>query len=377
MKQYGLPSPERGTGLAAHDFVQGFCAPELVLTRARRVDGTPTVPARWLQRLDTVLQAMDIDPALLTHKGARWLEAVRMMDRAAEQKACARPAPCPPVTLRPRKLSVTQVETWMSDPYSIYARHVLRLKKLEPLEKAPDNADRGTFLHAVMEEFVKAAPGAIPTGAKKTLLDIGNDLQSRRADDAGFWDFWWPRFDRLAGWVVDHEKEWRTQAMPVKSEVKGSMTLQGPVGDFTLTARADRIDRFGDGTYALIDYKSGGTFSKSKIVSGDSPQLPLEGLILQAGGFENIPAGEPGWLGYWIMTGGNPPGDVKAADSDLGDVLSRAHDGLRDLIRRFDDPVTPYFSVPDPDRAPRFNDYEHLARLQEWTALGEATEDAA
>ncbi len=122
MKQFGLPSPERGTGLAAHDFVQGFCAPEVVLTRARRVDGAPTVPARWLQRLDTVLQAMDIDPALLTNKGGRWLEAVRAMDRATEQRACVRPAPCPPVNLRPRKLSVTQVETWMSDPYSIYAQ---------------------------------------------------------------------------------------------------------------------------------------------------------------------------------------------------------------------------------------------------------------
>ncbi len=163
----------------------------------------------------------------------------------------------------------------------------------------------------------------------------------------------------------------------MKSEVKGSMTLPGPAGDFTLTVRADRIDRLNDGTYALIDYKSGGTFSKSKIESGDSPQLPLEGLIVQAGGFENIPAGEPGWLGYWVMIGGNPPGDVKAADRDLGDVLSCAHDGLIDLIKRFDNPTTPYFSVPDPDRAPRFNDYAQLARLQEWAALGEAAEEAA
>ncbi|MFM2044075.1 MAG: double-strand break repair protein AddB, partial [Pseudomonadota bacterium] len=44
--------------------------------------------------------------------------------------------------------------------------------------------------------------------------------------------------------------------------------------------------------------------------------------------------------------------------------------GLRDLIRRFDDPATPYASVPRPDWAPRYSDYGHLARIAEWSAGG-------
>src|SRR3546814_14486973 len=35
---FGLPLPERGIGLAAHDFYQAFCAPPVYLTRADTVD---------------------------------------------------------------------------------------------------------------------------------------------------------------------------------------------------------------------------------------------------------------------------------------------------------------------------------------------------
>ena len=51
---FGLPLPERRIGLTAHDFTQCFSTPEIVLTRALRVEGTPSVPSRWLLRLDAV-----------------------------------------------------------------------------------------------------------------------------------------------------------------------------------------------------------------------------------------------------------------------------------------------------------------------------------
>ncbi len=368
MKRFGLPAPERGTGLSAHDFAQGFCARDVVLTRARRIDGTPAVPARWLQRLDTVLQALKIDPKEITREGERWLDLVRRMDRAPAQKSYPRPAPVPPVSLRPRELSATRIETWMSDPYSIYARYVLRLKKLDALEKAPDAADRGNFLHHVMDRFVKDHPATLPADAAKKIIAYGSDHLARRADDPGFWDFWWPRFERLANWTAAHERDWRRTSTPVKTEVPGEMTL----GNFTLTAKADRIDRLSNGSYAIIDYKSGGAFSKSKIASGESPQLPLEGLIAQAGGFEDVASGNVGWLGYWVMTGGEPPGEVECLDDNVADTLAETRAGLEALIKLYDDPKTAYHAIPDPDRAPRYNDYEQLARVQEWTALGDA-----
>lgn len=376
MAAFGLPPPERRIGMAAHDFVQGFCAPRVVMTRAKRVDGVPAVPSRWLQRLDTVLEALGCPANSLTAPAAPYRALARMLERPDIAAPVSRPAPCPPVALRPRELPVTGVETWTRDPYGIYARYILRLRKLEPLEKKPDAAERGTLLHEVMAELTAASREGLPPDTAAFLCDIGSRLLHERADDPGFWDFWWPRFVRLAEWIAGHEDEWRRETRPeeIAPEKNGSHILQGPAGPFTLTARADRIDRRTDGTYAVIDYKSGGTYTPAAMRQGDSPQLPLEALILQAGGFAGLPPGDAAYLGYWVMTGGTVPGQIVAlADAaDAAQARDAAREGLEALIALFDKADTPYYSLPDPDRAPRFNDYEHLARVQEWAALDEA-----
>lgn len=375
---FGLPAPERAIGMAAHDFVQGFCGPTVVLTRARRVDGTPTVPARWLQRLDVVLQAAGIDPASTLAVGTAWLKRARMLDRNAVQSPFTRPAPRPPVNLRPRHLSATKIETWLADPYGIYARYILGLRKLEPLEKIPDAADRGNVLHEALELFMRDCPqGPLPADAGDRLVAAGRAVLDRRSDEAGAWDFWWPRFTQIAHWFAAHEDEWRQKAAPLITEATGRMTWQGPQGPFTLTARADRIDRLRDGGYALIDYKSGGQYGKNALRSAALPQLPLEALILRQGGFESLPQGaDIGYLGYWVLKGGNNS-DIVSIEDNIQQTLDLAEAGLMTLIRLYDDESTPYYSLPDPDRAPRFNDYEQLARVQEWTALGENEGEAA
>jgi len=44
-----------------------------------------------------------------------------------------RPLPRPPVALRPKRLSVTYIETLRRDPYALYAEKILGLKELDPL----------------------------------------------------------------------------------------------------------------------------------------------------------------------------------------------------------------------------------------------------
>lgn len=372
--QYGLPSPERSVGLSAHDFAQGFCAPRVALTRSIRADGAPTVPSRWLQRLDIVLQSAGIDASVTVAAGGRVLGIARSMDHAAQIRPVSRPAPVPPLAMRPRRLPVTQIDTWMRDPYGIYARYVLKLEKLDPPEQPPDAAARGRILHKALESFIHATKEEIPADAVRILLDKGHDLIARRADDPGFWEFWWPRFERLAAWIVDHERGWRERASPVRQEAEGSIVMDGPAGSFTLTARADRIDRLHEGGGAIIDYKSGGSHAVKRILSGDAPQLALEGLILREGGFTEVSPLDPHYLGIWSLTGGREAGEITAVEEGVAEAVESARTGLESLIALFDDPATPYYSLPDPDRAPRFSDYDHLARVQEWAALDEAGE---
>jgi ATP-dependent helicase/nuclease subunit B len=115
--RFGIAPPERRIGVSAHDFVQACGAPEVVLTRAARVAGTPTLPSRWLLRLETVLRAAGRETALVEQRQPLIWQAA--LDRGLERIAVAAPTPRPPVEARPRRLSVTAIETWMRDPYAI------------------------------------------------------------------------------------------------------------------------------------------------------------------------------------------------------------------------------------------------------------------
>ncbi|MBI1259483.1 MAG: double-strand break repair protein AddB [Chloroflexi bacterium] len=367
---FGLPSPDRAIGLAAHDFVQAFCAPHVVLTRARRIDGTPTVPARWLQRLDTVLQALQIDQNAFSF-GA-WQHWAQTLDKPEEQPTpYERPAPRPPPEKRPSELYVTAIERWMRDPYSIYARYILKLRKLDDLEESADAAQRGTLVHDVLDRFIQEHKDSLPDNAQDRLIALGHEMLGDQLQDPRLWGFWWPRFERLAEWFVNHERQWRLNAKPVQTETEGAATLQIDGLDFTLKARADRIDSLGDGAIAVIDYKTGGVPSKKDVAAGFAPQLPLEAVILLEGGFAGIDADSVPYMGFWKMTGGTIPGEEIDATADP----EGARQGLIKLVRAFRDENTPYYSLPRPDKAPTYQDYAHLARVQEWAALDDSEND--
>ncbi|MEX2202338.1 MAG: double-strand break repair protein AddB, partial [Dongiaceae bacterium] len=142
--KFGLAPPERRIGLSAHDFAQAMAAPEVILTRSLRVGGTPTVPARWLLRLDALLGACSIDTETIRDKAT--LDHVALLDRPDAILPCKPPEPRPPVESRPTRLSVTDIGIWMSDPYALYARRVLRLREMDPIDAEPGAADRGNFI---------------------------------------------------------------------------------------------------------------------------------------------------------------------------------------------------------------------------------------
>lgn len=368
---FGLPSPESEISLAAHDFVQSAAAPEVFITRARRAEGAPTVPARWLLRIETVLKAAG---RKWPDSGVRYRRWLRDMDDPGPPRPAQRPAPAPPVAARPRDISVTQVEAWMRDPYQIYARKVLGLKALDPVDADPGGAERGTFIHAALEKFIKGFPDALPPDAEVHLLACGRAALAENPVPQEVEAFWWPRFEKIAGLFVAQEREWREKASPHRTEISGAWTFDAPGGPFTLSGKADRIDRLADGAYAVIDYKSGFTPASTDVRQGLSPQLPLEAAMIAAGGFPDIAPGKTGTLMYWRVTGtGRKPVEQKPIsprDCTVEDLVAEADERFRALVARFDDPATPYLSHPRAVKAV-YSDYDHLARVREWGAAGE------
>lgn len=367
---FGLPSPEQPIGLSAHDFSVALGAEQVVLSRAEKVDGAPTVPSRWLLRLDAVLRAVGLAGAVEA-RGARWRALARVLDAPDRVQPVCPPAPRPPAEARPRRLSVTQIGTWMRDPYAIYARHILRLAPLDDIAADPGAAERGLIIHAALDAFVKAYPNQLPADAHSELLRLGREAFGPLLEaQPDVWAFWWPRFERIAAWFVGFERERRTFARPIATETPGRLELDCPGGNFTLTAKADRVDLTLDGSVALIDYKTGAPPGAREIELGYAPQLPLEAVIAAAGGFVGVEARDVSALSFWRLSGGDPPGEEKPVKGDVADLAAAAKAGLIKLIDTYDDPATPYPSRPRPAFAPTYDDYEHLARIQEWSAGG-------
>ncbi len=369
----GLPSPEERIGLSAHDFVMASCAaPRAVLCAPRRKDAAPAVPARWLVRLDALL---DGRARLGTHDAAAW---VRVLDRPdGPPRPVSPPAPAPPVALRPRRLSVTEVETWLRDPYAIYARHVLRLRALDPLEQSADAADYGTIVHAGLARFFARTGLAWPADAEARLvadMDAALDEADMRPALAAWWR---PRLRRIAVWVARAEADRRGAGRPlvIRPEIKGDWVLDAPAGPFTLHGRADRIERRADGSVAILDYKTGTPPTARQVEAGLFPQLPLEAAMAQAGAFGPELCYEVGELVFWQISGGYEPGRVVSLFAGKPErtsgVAATARDSLHALVAAFDEAGRAYLSQPSPGAAPRFSDYARLARVAEWAAAEE------
>ncbi|MBT7757488.1 MAG: double-strand break repair protein AddB, partial [Rhodospirillaceae bacterium] len=241
---------------------------------------------------------------------------------------------------------------------------------LDPIAADPGAADYGNAVHKALETFAAAYPNELPPQAEQLLLQQGRAAFGELLQRPGVRAFWWPRFQRIAAWFLEQEAARRPATLPLATEAKGQMTLQGPGGAFILTGIADRIDRLPDGSLGIIDYKTGVTPSEAELLRGEAPQLPLEAAIAMAGGFAHVPGGEVSRLSYWRVSGGREPGQIKDIKTHGGDLAREAQQGLAELIAKFDDPHTAYLARPRPAIAPRFSDYDHLARIKEWSAGG-------
>ncbi len=368
LADFGLPLPERRIGQTAHDFVQAAMAPEVLMTRAERVEGAPTVPSRWLLRLGNLVSGTAMEDALMARASLKsWAAA---LDDPGGTVAPARPLPRPPVAMRPKGLSVTQVEKWVRDPYAIYARNVLRLRPLDPIDADPGAGDRGEIIHRALELFIAAYPRDLPADALAELIRFGEDAFAAHADRPAVRAFWWPRFLRVARWFLEVERERRARGCrPLAWEAEGALTLETGAGPFTLTCIADRIDRDPAEGFEIIDYKTGRTPSQKQVESGFSPQLPLEAMVLQAGGFDKLAAGAVTGLAYWKMSGGREAGKVARLDG-VDQLTEDAAAGLARRVVFFSDPATPYAPRVKPMFDTDQGDYDHLARVRAWSAVG-------
>lgn len=369
--QLGLSAPERRIGQAAHDFVQAASAPQVLLTRAGKIDGTPTVAARWLRRIETLCGKLPRD------EGNRLLEIWTALDTGPDApKPVARAQYAPPVSARPTQLSVTQIETLIRDPYALYARKVLGLRDWEPVDGPLLATHRGTFLHAIFENLVRDNGGSFPEDMPAALMGTAEKLAGEMPGGAMVLDFWRARLAALAEWFATYERDRAHPATQVWVEAVGALQLQIAGAPFTLTAKADRIDRRADGGYRIIDYKTGQPPTQRAIDNHIAVQMTLEAAMAERGAFagEGVRAGAVADLEYLHLSGRYPPGRARAVKLEAG-LFDATLESVENLIAAYREADKPYISHARPNLITFESRYDHLARVDEWRANMLAGED--
>ncbi len=363
----GLPSTEQKIAAAAHDFftLAASCATVILSAPVRR-ERAPAVPARWLTRLDALTRG-----TIPVHPAASW---AAQLDAPADRIRRPKPEPRPPAAARPRALSISDIATLIADPYAIYAKKILRIVKLPPLDEETDASQFGDIVHAGLAKFFTldrdfAAPDAA-AGLTLALQTALRDKRPRAALEA-----WWAaRLERIAAWVVAVERERRTKNPPVALALETGADMPVP-GGFTLKARADRIERRADETVFIADYKTGAPPKPKQVENGSAPQLPLEAVMAEAGAFGADFSAPVTELAFWRISGRAAPGEEQPICADQPDelraIVAAAAAALPALFAKFADPATPYLARPHPRRSTFEDVYAGVSRRAEWGGEGD------
>ncbi|MEX6632597.1 double-strand break repair protein AddB [Hyphococcus lacteus] len=371
-KELGLPSPERRIGLAAHDFAQLSASPEVLLTRSTRAGGKPTKPSRWIVRLKNILKGAQV---LETVDVSQRSEAIAgLLDKPKDIKHIHAPKPLPPAEARPTEFAVTAIEKLLRDPYAIYARRILGLKKLDALSEDFSARHVGNLFHKIMEEY---AHGPLPDVADREarLRALFDAHAPEYGYEARHDAFWRERVGDALVWLASWDTERRALGTPAVIEGKGEYSFDLNGTRYTLNARADRIDLLSTGGAFVIDYKTGDPPSL-KMQQKFSPQLPLTGFIVEKGGFDELGAAPVDGFEYLKVVGRKAKErDAGLSGDDAAKLIAETRDGLVALLLHFADPENAYLSQPRPQYTDSFGDYDHLARRRERSAQGDGGGD--
>lgn len=347
----GLPGLERATGLAAHDFVQLLGAPEVLLTRAQRDAQAPALPSSLWLRINAVAGVpVPCDEELLA--------AARALQRPERVQPAERPQPSPPMTARPRVISVTGADKLAADPYSFYVERILRLDALDDIDAEPDSGQRGTLVHAILERYAAGGedPAQIDALVTEAFAALGASPMLRA--------LWLPRVLRMVHWAGEQIAARRAEGWQVFAAEKA---YEAPIGAVVVKGRADRIEVRGE-ALAIIDFKTGGSPPHAQLEEGYALQMGL--LAELAAGAERRPVEH---LSYWLLKGGNEPG--KPVDplllkgkpwTDIESFRRACRARLLELADRYLVGGAPFTAKAHSLYAEKYKAFDHLARVAEW-----------
>ena len=360
-KKIGLQSNEELIGVSAHNFCQMVSVSEVVLTRSEKIDGISTVPSRWLGRIEALLSKRK-SKVFFVHSDLK--EKYGLKDFHIDVVSYGPPEFSPPINARPRNFSISDIEHLMNNPYRVLVERIMNIKPLPEIIYNLSNKDLGVYAHVSLQKFVEAYNYKLPQDALKKFLDVNYSIIGKISTEPVVRTFWLRHFEKIGEWFIGIQRKKEKISDIIATEVLGKYEFSLSGKTYTLTAKADRIDKKPNGSLIIIDYKTGSIPAWKSVKLGETPQLPLEALIAESGGFRNVPANKVDEISYWKLSG--VAENSITSNCKVDELIKSTLQGLVELIEVFNKQDTAYLFNPWSLKH-RFNEYDHLSRYQEWT----------
>ncbi|MDG1437029.1 MAG: PD-(D/E)XK nuclease family protein [Rickettsiaceae bacterium] len=255
----------------------------------------------------------------------------------------------------PKQLSATDIEMLIRAPYNFYAKKILHLKKIEEIDERPNLAEFGNFFHLVAEQYTQ-------TYKKHNLhkelkfIELASNILVTLEIPSSSKKAWLTKITAIAPEFILFDEARRENAIHVYSELKGKLKLNICNQEITLIAIADRIDINQDHVATILDYKTGAAPSKKDVLSGLSPQLLVEAIILAENGFA-INSSKVCTLSYVKINSSQPyisTTDIAITQEDI-DLHKQ---GLINLLEHY--VQNKHFIIES--NLMKYDNYSHLAR---------------
>ena len=340
----GLPDVAENIGIQWYYFTNLLYRKNVHLTRSNKVGGQETLASRfWRDLPSPKLTVQEEFIASELSSDTKTLGTQHQVEHSVEP------------SLFPAKISATNVELLIRNPYGFYAKYILGLRKLENVFEQNTLAKFGNFLHNSIEEYTNRYSAEI-ADKYAFIMEIGTSMAAKYSKE--HINLWWPKFSNVMKEFIAFDEERRADGRKVLAEIYGEMPIR--IGDKTvnITAIADRVEQDSAGNIYILDYKTGTLPTKQDIIRGISVQMLVEAMIVDVDGFKEV-KGRPYELTYVKIASRTPY--IETVTYKVDELDLPAHkDGLYRILEYY---MRGEFGVNDnPKFAPKYNDYKHLAR---------------
>ncbi|WP_341757174.1 MULTISPECIES: PD-(D/E)XK nuclease family protein [unclassified Candidatus Tisiphia] len=257
---------------------------QVIITRAKRQDGKSSLlPSNLLLKLQFILQQSLISENYLTYLSESDLSSLQgatLVDPRNDANLLSYVSS----PIFPETISVTDIEMLVRNPYSFYAKKILNVRSRDMIGHEPKISEFGSFVHKVLEQYSKNY-NKLENNKVGLILDISNNILQNTILPTYTQKIWQIKFVPIAESFIEFDEQRRNDCKYIYSESRGEISLNIGGQKLTIIGVADRIEIDEFGAAVIIDYKTGSLPSRKDVETGLSPQLIIEALMLQEGGF--------------------------------------------------------------------------------------------